>query len=257
MQRLTCRSCGSTLSAEDFDRRKAILRCRHCETLIDLSRAPAMLKPDGREPPESAATIEPRAVAALPDGWTIERTKNRLQIGFKASDSEDMCGKVIRILRWAAALCAGVALYHLMVEQDSRSGLGLGMAALVCLALILPLRWRRRSMYLATDRRYLWLDRWLTFKPLIRVPIADIAQLYVAEQVRHLNVGRVSPYSYRIVTDYELCVCLRAKHGPRNLVIATFDSPRPALFLEQIFEEYLGIVDRSVPGEVKAPSFAM
>ena len=208
-------------------------------------------------PLPKAVNTNPRAVAALPEGWTVEKTKNRLQIGFKVSDSEDMLGKIMKVLGWSAAVFAVLALFHLLVEQDNRSAFVLGLAAPICLALMLPLHWHRRSMYLATDRRHLWLDRRLTIKPLVRLPIADICQLYVAEQVRHLDGGRLGPYGARTLADYQLCATLKAGLGPRTLVIATFDSPRQALFLEQMFEEFLGIVDRQVPGEVEAPSFAM
>ena len=257
MRRITCRSCGASLKAGDFDRRKAILRCRHCETLIDLGKATAVCEADVPKTLKWEGTTKPRAVAALPEGWTMEKTKNRLQIRFKTSDSEDKLGKVIRILRWSAALYAALALFHLLIEQDSQSTLVLGLAAPICLALILPLHWYRRSMYLATDRRYFWLDRWLTIKPLIRVPIADIVQLYVAERIRQMDDGRLGPYSIRISTDYQLCASLKTGGHPRSQVIATFESPGPALFLEQTFEDYLGIVDRDVAGEVEAPSFAM
>ena len=95
------------------------------------------------------------------------------------------------------------------------------------------------------------------FKPLIRVPIADIIQLYVAEQVLHTDDGRLAPYNPRTLADYHLCASLRTESGAKTLVVATFDSPRPALFLEQTFEEFLGIVDRPVPEELQAPSFVM
>jgi hypothetical protein len=57
--------------------------------------------------------------------------------------------------------------------------------------------------------------------------------------------------------DDQLCASVRTHSGPRALVIATFASPRLALFLEQTFEEYLGVFDQHVSGEVEAPSFAI
>ena len=37
MKAMTCRSCGSALSAEDMDRRLAIISCGHCGAIFDLT----------------------------------------------------------------------------------------------------------------------------------------------------------------------------------------------------------------------------
>lgn len=82
-------------------------------------------------------------------------------------------------------------------------------------------------------------------------------QLYVAKQILRSNESRLGPCSPRTVVDYQLCASLKTKSGRKALVIATFDPPRKALFLEQTFEEYLGIFDQHVSAEVKTPSFAV
>ncbi len=257
MRRLTCRSCGEKLSASEFDRRKAILRCKRCQTLIDLSRGSIPSEADVQEPLPKMGTIKPRAIAALPEGWTMERKGVHLRVTFWASDSEDKSGKAIILLPWFAALCLTLALFHLIVEPDTRSAIVLGIAAPICLAIMLFLRWRRRSLFLTTDCRHLWLDRWMTVEPLFRVPMTDIIQFYVAEECRPRNGPRGNRLGVdRMFKDYQLCVCLMTPDGLRALVIATFSSPGPALFLEQIFEEHLKIADRHIPGEIEAPEFA-
>jgi predicted RNA-binding Zn-ribbon protein involved in translation (DUF1610 family) len=76
----------------------------------------------------------------------------------------------------------------------------------------------------------------------VEVPVGDLEQLYCKEKVSHSSDGDSR--------SYKLCAVL--KSGRQIDLVSNLESPDIAAFLEQQIENWLGIPDRPVVGEMES-----
>lgn len=196
-----------------------------------------------------AAPDQPRATIVKPEGFEVSKDASRLTIGWPQKPWDGL-GKFVA---WATLIFLGMLLFMVVDAGDTNALIALVLGGLVWLAFL----WSRMLPYITrmeirSDRHELTVRHHPSFfRRECRVAVPDITQLYVVEHI-HRNTstglrmrGRLEPMPMPPQLHYHLTYVGRGKQ-----VLAELNDAHAALFLEYELEQFLGLDDRPLPGEL-------
>lgn len=248
MQTLSCRSCGAALSADDLDRRLAIITCRNCGSIFDLARR------KDRESPAAALVAEPppeRAPAAMPERFEVSdqsgKGGRRLTVTWRWFKPA-LLFLIPFAIAWDSFLVFWYATaFGLAGPMEAEAGAGLLMiifpvghvaAGVVVTYLAITNVVNRTRLRVTPSEltvRHFPIPGW----PNPTVPVAQVEQLFVTRKVSRNKNGSTVTYELRAVTR---------EHASLKLV-GGLEELEQALWLEQEIERVLDLRDRPVAGE--------
>lgn len=236
MRRLTCASCGASLGADQIDRRLGIITCSHCGSIFELTkRRPEQGADDEME---SSELDEYRAIAPLPKKFRLREQQDGMKISWRWLNRHGLFLAFFAIA-WDAFLVNWFAastpiFFKIFAIAHVAAGVGLTYTAIAYLL-------NTTTVSLTKDRLRVW--HWpLPWLPAPTIKTSNIEQFYVVEELKKDSDGDFAGCSYHLN--------LVTKDNVKRKIVTNFDEVEPALFLEQTFEQMLGIKDRPVAGEI-------
>lgn len=255
MKKLSCKSCGSALQVDGFDRRLAVVHCSHCGVMYDLTKSRAeantlqnpvaQTSPDttrtNKQNPESGAESErevlQRPVAAMPAGFNVSRN-GKLTVRWNWRNASAMLG-------------AGMAVFFNIVVIILLSSGRPGFVHIIFVLVALGVLYRAsanlfNSTTITADENQLTVRHSpIPWFPAPTISSSSVEQLFVSEGHTESKNGRRTPY-------YVLNAVLR--DNSLKQLSSSLPDIEQALYLEQEFESVLHIRDRRVAGEVLGTS---
>ena len=260
MNPLSCKTCGSALEVEGFDRRLAVVHCSHCGVMYDLTKprntadanavevavdadvAGADMKPttDEQLVAENANgvsmhEVSSRAVASMPEGFNVSRKDQHLVVSWSWFSAQSL-------------FLLGFAVIWNVMILVVLSGAGFQLSLVIFMLIGLGLLYRGvaglvNETIISADEKWLKVRYWpLPWFPAPTIDSSSIEQLFVSEGFTKDKEGVETPY-------YILNAVLR--DNSLKKLSNRLPTIEPALFLEQEFERTLRIRDRPVAGEVR------
>ena len=248
MNQLSCKSCGSALQVDGFDRRLAVVHCSHCGVLFDLTKPRTTVDVNNQAVAENAMStgvayfrseheIHSRPVAAIPAGFKV--TENgKLAICWSWRGYKTLLillfAVCFNIVILSEFISEGFELVHVLHVLAGIAFLYGGVAGVF------------NTTTIAVDKNKMTIRHGPV--PWFRAPIIDaslIEQLFVNEEHIESKDGiRISQYF------------LNAVMRDNSMKRLSYPLPKieQALYLEQEFERVLRIRDRRVAGEVRGPN---
>lgn len=237
---IKCENCGAAISAENIHEELAVGRCAHCNGLVDLARRRG---DDGSSP-------RGRQRVPLPERFKLDEGPGRLTVGWRWFSFVHLF-LVFFCLAWDSFLVVwySVALGRLGVAEAMPANLlmvvfplghvavGVGLTYYTLAGLL------NRTTVEVSGGALRIRHAPLPWKGNRLIPGHEISQLFCEEkQSRGKNGSVHRAYHLQAVVGHER----------RRISLLSLEEPAQALYLEQRLEEELGIVDRAVPGELKA-----
>ena len=247
MKKLSCKSCGSALQVEGFDRRLAVVHCSHCGVMYDLTKTRAEVDTSqnpSTEPtpgvqltdqnPESGKEALQRPVAAMPAGFNVTRN-GKLTVRWSWRNASAMIG-----------VAAAIFMNLIIIFQINNSSSN--MIQILFLTMTIGVLYRAcagifNSTVITVDENQLTVRHSpLPWFPAPTINSSSVEQLFVSEGYTKSKNGTRTPY-------YVLNAVLR--DNALKQLSSKLPDMEQALYLEQEFERALHIRDRRVAGEVR------
>ena len=259
MNPLSCKTCGSALEVEGFDRRLAVVHCSHCGAMYDLTKprntadasdaeVVAEADVDGMDMTptadeqlvENANDVEKhelnsRAVAAMPPGFSVSGGGQHFAVSWTWRSASSM------VLLGVACFWNVIVFRHFIAD-------GFDLVRLAFMVIGLGFLYRGiagvvNATTISADEKWLKVHHSpLPWFPAPTIDSSSIEQLFVSEGFTETRDGNKTPY-------YILNAVLRDNSFKQ--LSNSLPTIEPALFLEQEFERTLRIRDRPVAGEVR------
>ena len=233
MELLYCPKCGAELSGDRVNMNTGLATCGSCSAVFTIGSTP--------EPAYDGSYKD----VATPDGVTVTENDHGLMIESKASKTKAL-GIVFFAVFW------NIVLFGFMLPGFFGSGIGaMGLVILPFVAVGVGMAYY--AVVLLVNKNYITAsDKTLSFAtaPLpwfgnSTLDRADVKQLFVREQYH-----RSSSSSGRSRTYYTYDLTVMLANGGRKKLLS-LQKPENALFFERSIEEYLGIEDTRVSGEMQ------
>ncbi len=235
-----CRSCHAQILADDISLDLALAKCRQCHAVFDFTDQvkseappPGKVKRDrGEVPMPSAFRVDESA-----SGLTIVRTWARGPAFFFLFFA-GFWNLIVSIFVVAAAgggfqdESNGVWFIWLFLTPFILVGLGTGWAALALLLNRTRIEVRKGELSVKHGP--------IPWPGAKTIRTDDLDQLYCTEYVA---------YTQNRVPQYRFALHALMKSGDRVKVAQGMEGPEQGVFLEQLLEKHLGILDRPVHGE--------
>jgi len=227
--KILCPSCRVPVAAEDIALDTGLAKCRTCNNVFRFADDPALAAPAARARPPAG---RPRSVAT----W------------------EDAGGLTVQY-RWFSPKYLFMAFFCLFWNGFLVFWYAMALASGDVIGLVFPILHVAAGIFITymtiagfVNTTTLRIDPWrlrVSHHPLpwgrpVELEVGDVQQLFCDEKVSR---GRNGP-SY----TYNLNALLR--DGTRRKVISGLDAAELPLFLEQHAEEWMGIQDEPVRGEL-------
>lgn len=248
---ITCPTCGAAPPGVDVDLERGIGKCRYCSALFDISDQLAAVS--------GAAIQRRRAPVPMPAAVrVIASPAIEIEPGYRDAPARRPPVTIVR--RWRESSAYVIALfcvfwnaflvfwYRITVDAP----IIFKLFPLIHVGAGLYMTYRTLATLLNTTTITVGDDELsVRHHPLpwpggLRVPAAELAQLFTEEQITETKNG--------VSRSYHLGAVL--KDGTKQRILANLPEPDQALFLEQQIEERLGIVDVEVGGEWQGPTLA-
>lgn len=233
---LACTTCSAPLEEAQLDRSRGLARCRHCDTVVEL---------DLSEPELQVRRPSMRTMVSMPTCFTWDNKDGALTVRWQWFS-----------LKWA--LWAGFTVIWFLALGGYYADLlgpgGPGAAGLATQQLLftaghllvgLVVAYMSAAGFFNTTTITAAHDSLTVQHGPLPWPgngtVDGIRQLYSKERVHRGKHGRRG-YSYELhaITDT----------GDERKLVSRLEEAPQALWLEQMFEEHLGIRDRLVGGEL-------
>ena len=248
MNKLSCKSCGSALQADGFDRRLAVVHCSHCGVMYDLTKSrtevdtsqnplaqptPGMQLPGNQNLGSGKEAIQ-RPVAAMPAGFKVTRN-GKLTVSWSWRNASTMFGAV-------------AAVFFNLVVLFQMKGTGLSLFHTIFVAAAIGMLYRAlagvfNNTVVTVDENQLTVRHSpLPWFPAPTISSSSVEQLFVSEGYTKSKNGTRTPY-------YVLNAVLR--DNALKQLSSKLPDMEQVLYLEQEFERALHIRDRRVAGEVR------
>ena len=236
MKSLSCRSCGASLTADNMDRRLAIITCERCGAIYDLSSRSMREGVDSENQPSG----EQRAPGPLPARFNMKKDTFGVRIRWRWFRWSQlfliffaMAWDSFLVFWYVAAFTAEGAPLIVKIFPLGHVAVGLGITYTALAGLL-------NTTVLKAEGGKLTVRHFpLPWYPAPTVSQSDLEQLYVTRKTTHSKNGARLTYQLRAVT--------RDHSG--KLLLKGLDELEQALYLEQVLEETLDIRDRRVAGE--------
>jgi hypothetical protein len=227
--KIICPSCRVPVAAEDIALDTGLAKCRTCNNVFRFADDPALAAPVAR----------PRPMAGRPKSVVTSDTNGALTVKYRWFSPKYIFLAVFclfwngfLVFWYSMAFVSGSRVMLLFPLLHVAAGIGLTYATIAGFVNTTTLRidgYRLR----------------VTHHPLpwgrgVDLAIGDVQQLFCDERISR---GRNGP-SY----TYNLNAMLR--DGSRRKVVSGLDTPELPIFLEQHAEEWMGIRDEAVAGEL-------
>ncbi len=226
-----CPRCGKRIAASDINMETSIARCADCGEVFNFASALGTVTP--------AAGIKPQV--EMPKGFTVSQQLDELVVDHRWFALKYI-GLLIICLFWYSFLVSqfgnelkdGAPLVILLFDViEIAFGVNITYATIGGFVNHTELRVSRTRV---TVRHYP-----LPWPGNRKVLSHVIAQVFcMAEE--HRNIKGVS-YTYDVFVEEQ--------GGRRFKLVSGLEDEEQALFIEQQIEQYLGIADRAVPGEIR------
>jgi hypothetical protein len=234
---LTCRDCGAAIPAEDINIERGIAKCSACNAVIDVEQAvhasggPAAVRPRPRVPQPPGIMLED-----LGDGLRLTRRWFTCAAVFLTFFCIAWDGFLVF---WYSMALRPDAPWIMAVFPSLHLAVGVGLTYLT-LALYL----NRTRLEVANGRLSVSSGP-LPWPGNRDLDLSEIEQLYCRESASRSNDNGSVSYSYSVSAVL--------KGGREVKLLSSLPNREQALFIEQIVEQYLGIEDRAVGGELPRP----
>lgn len=242
MRNLSCQLCGATLTADQLDRRLAIIACNHCGGIYDLTkqRGSEQRNESERLDGDQIQYLNERAPAALPEKFRIEKSAGRFSIYWRWFEYSGLFLLVFAIawnsymFNWIVELWEG----DLFLAAHVAVGISTAYGALANIL---------NTTRINVDGKTLKIKHYpLPWFPAPSLKVGEIEQIYVAEKYSDDKEGnRKFHYNVNAVM----------RDNSNRKLLTKLSSVEHGLYLEQEFETFMGIRDRPVAGEVSSKSF--
>jgi hypothetical protein len=230
---LTCPDCGAVVPAADINIDQGIAKCRACDGVIDV--AEAMGKEGGPRPLAKRPRLpQPRAIIVEDLGGGLRLTRSWFTWA------------VIVMTLFCVAWDSFLVFWYSMALAGNAPWIAIVFPVLH-LALGVALTYGTLAMYLnrtvleVAQGRLTVRHGPLPWPGRRDLDAGDLEQLYCDETASRGRRGSGS-YSYNVWAVL--------KDGQRVKLLDTLPNREQALFVEQMVEDYLGIEDRPVHGEL-------
>ncbi|MBN2450579.1 MAG: hypothetical protein JXR77_09325 [Lentisphaeria bacterium] len=227
-----CEACGELIPAGNLDLDRGFAKCAACDHVFNCNAQLERV---------AAALLRERPEIPLPKGLHVYRRANGLRITWRWFGVKTL-GLIFFACLWNAFI---IFWYSMAIRKQLWSmalfgllhaavGIGVAYAAVaglfnttVITALKGMLEVRHGPIPVPGNRR---------------LPAADIEQLYVKQHVTHSKHGTSISYEVRA----------QQRAGKDIKLVGGLTREDTALFIEQRLEEFLGIADQAVPGEIRS-----
>jgi hypothetical protein len=234
--------CGATLTAEQLDRRLAVITCNHCGGIYDLTQ-----QREGQQGNESQFLedqqfqhVNERSPAALPEKFKFEKSARRLSISWRWFESSGLFLLFFSIA-WNSFLVNWIANlrgFDLFITAHVAVGIATAYASLANLF---------NTTRIDVDGKTLKVRHYpLPWLPAPTINVNEIEQIYVVEKYSENKKGNRTFY-------YNVNAVMR--NNSNKELLKKLSSVEQGLYLEQEFETFMGIRDRPVAGEVLSKNF--
>ncbi|NLF71841.1 MAG: hypothetical protein GX575_22660 [Candidatus Anammoximicrobium sp.] len=227
---LHCKSCGATLKPENVVERLAMARCDHCGAVFGIEGLP--LSSEAQASRQRAPVPMPPGIEVSPFGGSLEITRRWFALPFVFLAFFCVFWDGFMVAWHAIALSTGAWFMSAFGLLHTAVGVGLTyytVAGFVNRTVIRagqglieirhgPLPWPGNKEFVAHE----------------------VAQLYSKEKVQHGKNGTQCAYTiHAIMAD-----------DRRETLVGGLTEAEQALYIEQQLEQFLGIRDEPVPGEL-------
>jgi len=234
--KVSCKSCGATVPAENLNLDRMVAKCGACHAVFSFAI-------DGQQPPSRDPEQRDRGDVPRPETLQIERFGGELTITRRWWSTPAVVILTIFTIIWNGISWGG----FVMVLEDMPPA-----ALFIALFLLIGLLMGYFTLCLMLNSTVITVGRELVIRhgPLPvpgnrRLAASDLDQLYVTE---HVSTSRSDSGRRTTQVSYQLRARLQDGSGVKLLRAVT--EAEEALYLEQLIEEELGIVDEPVRGEV-------
>lgn len=250
MTPLSCRVCAAPLSSKDIDRRLAIISCRHCGSVFDLTRTSAgasVPTPALAPEPLPRAEVRERPPVPMPERFKVERRGRHLRVQWRWFRPIEHLFLLFFAVAWNTFL---VGWYYIALSIGNEGAVGWLMALFPIghVAAGVAVGYSALTGLLNTTR--LTVDPTgkldvshipLPWFPAPSIEANQIEQLYAQQHTQTQNGKSTERYAlFAILRDHS-----------RVKLLDRLESLDQALWLEQEIERLLDIRDRPVSGEAR------
>ncbi len=229
---LRCKSCGAPLAAENVVEHLAMARCSHCGAVMALEGLHGWTDQAGGEP-------KSRPPVPMPPGIRVEHPSGQFQIT-RRWYNHGLWFLLVFCIFWngfmivwhSIALSQGAWFMSAFGLIHTLVGIGVAYITLAGFLNTTEIRVRYGELTIRSGP--------VPFPGNKTMRTDDIEQLYTKERISHTKNG----VSYR----YEVLAVKR--DGRQEPLLKGLTEAEQALFIEQQLEQFLGIRDRPVPGEL-------
>lgn len=252
---IQCKQCRDTIPAEDVNLDNLLAKCRGCDAVFDISQ---QLQQGDESPPAPAAPGQRRrARVPMPEGIQVTHVPGQPSAGadpYRSSGAvpEDLVitrrwfsvkfiGLIFFCIAWDSFLVfwyfragAGGSLMMILFPI-AHVAVGVGLTYFTLAGLV------NRTVVRVTAETLSIKHRPLPWRGVDPIPVRSLQQLY-CEQKIHSGKNASS-------TSYNLNAVLNG--GKKLTLLSRLESADQALFMEQLIEERLGLVDVEVGDEYR------
>lgn len=232
---IQCPNCGEVVPADNVHLDRMVAKCRACSAVFAISvPGQAHAEPDGGRP---------RAHVAQPSDVSVAEYGRELAI---TRDHRSGCGFLFLLgfatvwnsLAWALYFGVPAELWYIRWFLAIFQLVGFFLAYLTIASLV-------NKVTITVNPDMLSLRHHpLPFPGNVQIESACIVQLFVRERISRSSSSRSSSISVYYSVE------ARLEDGTRKKVLANLRDPDEALWYERTIEEWLGIADREVRGEI-------
>ena len=231
LKELRCKSCGATISVDNFVERLAMARCGHCGAVFSVSGLPTAA--GGTQEPQPRVKVPmPRGIRVEEFGSSLEIRRRWFSAMFIFLAFFCVFWNGFMIVWHTMALSSGAWFMSLFGLLHTAVGVGLAWFTLAGFLNTTTIRARRGLIEITSGPIPCGGNATLSTD--------DLDQLYCKERVSHSKNG--TNYSYQVLAV--------TKANVRKTLLKGLSEADQALFIEQELERFLGIKDRSVRGEM-------
>lgn len=241
---LNCRSCAKTILAEDINLDTVLAKCRSCHAVFDFSaqvRMPTV--------PEAKLKRD-RGEIPMPRQFTVDERGGRLSITRKWGRGPAIFFLIFSVF-WNSVVSVFVVGFlsgSMKTEEGSGPGWFMGLFLVPFVLVGIGTGWAALALLLnrttirVEGRRLKVTNAPIPWPGNRDLDTASLDQLYCEEYVA---------YTQNDVPQYRLAVHAICKDGAKLKLARGMEDAGQALYLEQLLEKHLGIVDRPVRGEIQ------
>lgn len=229
---LRCKSCGAPLASENVVEHLAMARCSHCGAVMALEGMAGWPAKHSGEPKSRPPVPMPLGIRVTHPSGQLEISRRWYSHGlwFLAFFCVFWNGFMV-VWHWLA-LSQGAWFMSVFGLLHTAVGIGILYVTLAGFLNTTVIRVRYGELSIQSGP--------IPFPGNTTLRADEIEQLYAKERRAHSNNGD----SYR----YEVHAVKRDGH--QQLLLKGLNEVEQALFIEQQLEQFLGIKDRPVPGEI-------